>query len=77
MTQARLRIEPAKCSPANDYRIRDGEVEFRVIEPASHYASNWRRLDENDVQLHRALQTVVAKWIEERLDSGQSYSDIT
>jgi hypothetical protein len=68
MPEARLRIELARCMPANDYRIRDGQVEVRLIEPDFHHVSDWRRLDENDLRLHRALRTVVADWIEERGD---------
>ncbi len=70
-TGARLRIESAGGSPINDYRIRDGTVEVRWLDPQGHVypssLSRWRRLTANDIQLHHALKTVVSKWLRVRL----------
>jgi hypothetical protein len=44
----------------NEYRLRQGGVEFRVDQKA------WRLLDESDVQFHFALHTEVAKWLQAR-----------
>ena len=44
----------------NEYRLRQGEVEFRVDQKA------WRLLGESDVQFHFALNTEVAKWLQTR-----------
>lgn len=48
---------------SNEYRIRQGFVEFR----ANHGA--WRELSESDVQHHLVLNTEVAKWLQQR-ESG-------
>jgi hypothetical protein len=67
----RLRIESVNGSPVNDYRIRDGRVEVRMLDPSGReYAgpeSRWRMLDANEIQLHYALGTIVSKWMERRL----------
>jgi len=42
---------------SNDYRLRDGMVEFRVNE------GTWRVLDESEVQLHFRFDTEVARWL--------------
>lgn len=43
----------------NEYRVRQGRVEFRQDERA------WRLLDVAEVKLHFALDTEVAKWLQE------------
>jgi hypothetical protein len=67
-----LRIESVGGSPINDYRIRDGCVEVRSMDPSGHPlpgdGSRWRRLDDNEIQLHHALGTVVSKWLRVRLN---------
>ena len=69
MTQ--LRIESVSGSPINEYRIRKGKLEFRALTPSGDRypgpASTWRTLDENDVQLHHVLGTVVSSWMKERM----------
>lgn len=69
----RLRIESINGSPVNDYRINGGCVQVRVLDPSGReypgFESRWRMLDANDIQLHHALDTVVSKWLEERLGS--------
>ena len=45
---------------SNEYRVRQGCVEFRV----NHKA--WRVLTESDVRLHFVLSTEVAKWLQTR-----------
>ncbi|HET7183461.1 MAG TPA: hypothetical protein VFI82_02170 [Terriglobales bacterium] len=68
MVTKRLRIEPARAPVINDYRIRDNHVEVRTLDGAGHAfdpaLSTWKTLNENDVQLHFALGTVVAKWLQ-------------
>jgi hypothetical protein len=72
----RLRIESVNGSPINDYRIKDGCVELRLLDPAGRaypgFDSRWRMLDANDVELHRALGTVVSAWLDERLGTGKA-----
>lgn len=53
-------------SDANEYRVRQGCVEFR----ANHGA--WRLLEECDIQFHFVLQTEVAKWLQTKSTNGNS-----
>jgi hypothetical protein len=73
----RLRIESVNGSPMNDYRIQEGSVHVRVLEPNGRpYASPlgcWRVLDEEDIQLHHALGTVVSEWLRKRSFNGVSH----
>ena len=70
-SQMHLRIESISGSPINDYRITEGRVEVRSLAPSgSAYPgenSAWRVLDERDIQLHRALRTVVSEWLRVRM----------
>jgi hypothetical protein len=49
---------------SNEYRLRQGCVEFR----SNHGA--WRVLDEFDVQLHFVLDTEIAKWLQTKSADG-------
>ena len=72
----RLRIESVNGSPINDYRIHNGRVEVRLLDPSgqeySSPISRWRRLDQNEIQLHHVLGTVVSKWLAVRLEAEDS-----
>ena len=68
-----LRIgEEGQC-PWNEYRIRGGNIEFRSIQAKdkafSHNGGEWRPLSPDEIQLHFALDTLVARWIMDRLHS--------
>lgn len=69
-----LRIELPNGSPINEYRLVNGHPEFRVLPPTGcldpSCTRDWETLDENDIQLHHALRTVVSKWLEVR--AGES-----
>ncbi len=71
MLSERLRIEPHHASVINDYRIREGQVEVRSLDSAGRpfdlALGGWKPLDADDLQLHFALDTVVARWLQERL----------
>jgi hypothetical protein len=75
----RLRIESTRGLPVNDYRIIEGRVEFRVLDssgqPYASRASCWRTLDENEIQIHHALDTVVSKWLRARRGDAPSPKD--
>jgi hypothetical protein len=43
----------------NDYRLREGHVEFRP------HQGEWRMLDDSDVQLHFRFNTPVSRWLRE------------
>lgn len=71
----RLTIPAENGYPANEYRIREGSIEFRSVQitpSAGHELVHddirgWRELSADEVQLHFALDTIVAKWLIERL----------
>lgn len=66
-----LRITSNDGSPSNEYRISNGRIEFRALDsegkPFSYSQGKWQMLDTADLQLHFALNTVVAQWLTERL----------
>ncbi len=66
----RLRIDFGGGLPLNDYRIRGGLLEFRVLDklgnPYTDGSSQWRVVHSNDIQLHHALGTVLSKWLRVR-----------
>ncbi len=69
----RLRIESVNGSPINEYRIINHSVEVRAMDPSGrpfpNATSRWRRLIDEDIQMHHALGTVVSKWLQVRLHS--------
>lgn len=66
-----LRITSSDGSPSNEYRISDGQIEFRSLDaqgkPFPYSQGKWKLLDTADLQLHFALNTIVAQWLTERL----------
>jgi hypothetical protein len=72
----RLRIESVKGSPVNDYRTIHGSVQLRVLDSSGRALpgdrSRWRLLDDNDIQLHHALGTVVSQWLHKRLQDDSA-----
>jgi hypothetical protein len=66
-----LRIPSENGSPINEYRISKGQIEFRSLDPNGKPFiagnGNWRILDISELQLHFALDTLVAQWLMRRL----------
>lgn len=66
-----LRIPSQNGSPSNEYRISDGQIEFRALDaegkPFPYSQGKWKILDASELQLHFALNTIVAQWLTERL----------
>jgi len=66
-----LRIPSENGSPINEYRIHNGQIEFRALDqrgqPFLHTEGKWKILDGTDLQLHFSLNTVVAQWLLGRL----------
>lgn len=56
-------------SPDNHYRIRNQHVEFRSVAPGGPPSPDrpWRVLDPDELQLHFALHTPVAEWLDKTL----------
>jgi hypothetical protein len=70
----RLRLESGNGSPAKEYRIEDGNVEVRMLDPEDGSdrsdrctGSIWSRLTPEQLSIHVERNTVVAKWLERRL----------
>lgn len=71
--EQRLMVELGDGSRADEYRIRNREVEFRARcreGPTSDAASEWRQITADDISMHLALHTVVGEWLTLRLHQG-------
>jgi len=70
MRTTNLRIEVAGVG-INDYRINDGDLEVRALTPDGHQYSDvrstWRRMTPSDIALHYRFNTVVGKWLEDKM----------
>ena len=65
-----LRVECGAGGPVNEYRVRDGCVELRVLHPWRQEAGQkcpWRALSADDILLHLSLNTALADWLFQRL----------
>jgi hypothetical protein len=65
-----LRIASKNGGPCNEYRIQDHSVEFRAIDAvgeSSQPSGVWRVLDGDEIQMHFALHTPVAEWLDKTL----------
>lgn len=58
----------------NQYRIHHRHVEFRAVAPGGPPRSDraWRTLDDDELQLHFALRTPVADWLEKNVYARMS-----
>ncbi len=67
----RLRLESGDGSSAKEYRIEDGNVEVRTLDPERgsrrRTGSFWWRLTPQQLRIHVERNTVVAQWLERRL----------
>ena len=67
----RLLLESGDGSPAKEYRIQDGNVEVRTLDPEGgsvrSAGSGWWRLTPEQLSIHVERNTVVAWWLERRL----------
>ena len=70
----RLRLESDDGSPVKEYRIEDGNVEVRSLDPLDQVdgsirrtGSVWWRLTPGQLSIHVERNTVVAQWLERRL----------
>jgi hypothetical protein len=63
--QRRLRIESTRRgSVINEYRITDGEIELRTLQPEFPHRREWRQMSDDELQLHETLNTAVAHWFQ-------------
>ena len=67
----RLRLGSGDGSPAKEYRIEDGNVEVRALDPEDGSVRRtggvWWRLTPEQLSNHVERNTVVAQWLERRL----------
>lgn len=67
----RLRLESSDDSPAKEFRIEDGNIEVRTLNPGGGSdrptGSIWWRLTPEQLSIHVERNTVVAQWLERRL----------
>lgn len=72
----RLRIESRDGVLVNDYRICDGCVQVRSLDPSGEPVfgelGRWRPLDGSDIALHHALGTPVSNWLRVRVGTAPS-----
>lgn len=61
--------------PIDDYRIHDGDLEFRPLNPHGYSdhgsCSSWRRLTPNEIALHFRLNTIVGQWFQDKVTGWQ------
>ena len=67
-----LRIASQDGAPSNEYRIEQNSVELRTLDaqgkPLGTYSKGeWRALDKDEIELHFALHTPVAEWLDKNL----------
>ena len=66
----RLRLESGDGSQAKEYRIEDGNVEVRTLDPESGSVRGtgvWWQLTPEQLSIHVKGNSVVAQWLERRL----------
>jgi len=67
----RLILESGDGSSAEEYRIEDGYVEVRMLDPEGgsvrRTGSVWWRVTPEELSVHVESNTVVAQWLERRL----------
>ena len=79
MRSTNLRVEVAGLG-INDYRINGCDLEVRALTPDGHLYSDvrstWRRLTPGDIALHYRFNTVVGKWLEDKVAEweGRTFS---
>ncbi|HZU44377.1 MAG TPA: hypothetical protein VE994_17010 [Terriglobales bacterium] len=71
MESSELRIEPRSTSIVNEYRLKDGRLEMRVRDRRGDYypahGTAWRVLNQDELNSHVALNTVVAQWMSSKI----------
>jgi hypothetical protein len=66
----RLRLDAEDGTAAREYRIDDGSVEVRNVQPPGGHDSPenpWQRLTPEQLSIQVERNTVVAQWLEHRL----------
>ncbi|HEX7960645.1 MAG TPA: hypothetical protein VF493_12045 [Terriglobales bacterium] len=67
-SQQRFTIFSEQDAPVNQYRVRNRDLEFRVLGPyVQRFRAHWRKLTADEIALHMNLNTAVAEWLNARL----------
>lgn len=70
LTSNKLRIEPDIDSRTVEYRIEDGFVERRTVEPIGERSAapeTWQRLTSEELTFHVMEETILARWLSHRM----------
>lgn len=68
LTPISLRLEGQNGRVAEEYRIRDGQIEVRQFSGFGEEGDvDWRSLSPQDLSSHVMRDTVVAQWLKHRL----------
>ena len=62
-----LRLEAINGSAGEEYRIREGEVEFRPVDRSTNYDLDWHPVSAHELADHVQRNTVVAQWLRHRI----------
>jgi hypothetical protein len=70
-----FRLEAADGSGAEEYRVRDGDIEVRTVRRSGEYRASsrdesdedWQRLTARQLTTHVQGNTVVAQWLRHRI----------
>lgn len=66
-----FRLDSIDGSLAKEYRVKDGSVEVRTLDPEGgsdrHTEDGWWRLTPEQLSIHVERNSVVAQWLEHRL----------
>ena len=62
-----LRLEAADGSGGEEYRIREGEIEVRSVQPSAAYDDDWQPLSSDELAEHVQRNSVVAQWLKHRI----------
>ncbi len=63
----KLRIDSGHGSPVVEYRIENGQVESRILEPCLSSEVGWQPLTAEQISSHIMANTVVAHWLRRRM----------
>jgi hypothetical protein len=53
--------------PIKEYRIKDGQVEARILDGGPEQETGWRIVSSDQLSSHVKRNTVVARWLERNL----------
>jgi hypothetical protein len=71
MDTTELRIEPRDTTIVNEYRLNEGKLEMRVRDRTGDlypsHGTAWRILNQDELNSHIALNTIVAQWMSSKI----------